>query len=145
MADDAGQVTLIFRSIESRWRDEYLLNLLAAFATSSTFSHVEMAIGDAEGAQHQMSNVLRIYNDRVGVELCQRTGRSPNYKYLQLGCSKRAEQDMLRFALAQRGKPFDMGAMLRSIAWPRKTRNKSFFCAGTLAHNSTLSRVHPCP
>ena len=80
-----------------------------------------------------MSNVLRIYNDRVGVELCQRTGRSPNYKYLQLGCSKRAEQDMLRFALAQRGKPFDMSAMLRSIAWPRATRNKSFFCAELVA------------
>jgi hypothetical protein len=92
-----------------------------------------MAIGDTEGAQQQMSNVLRIYNDRVGVELCQRTGRSPNYKYLQLGCSKRAEQDMLRFALAQRGKPFDMSAMLRSIAWPRTTRNRSFFCAELVA------------
>ena len=63
-----GSVTLIFRRIEKRWRDEYFLNLAAAFATGGDISHVEMAIGNAAGADgHQMSNVLRIFNDNVGV------------------------------------------------------------------------------
>jgi hypothetical protein len=133
MADQSGQVTIILRSIEKRWRDEYLLNLMAAAATKSNFSHVELAIGDEAGQSQQMSNVLRIYNDAVGAELCQRTGKSPNYRYLQIGCSKQAEDRMLRFAREQVGKPFSMTAMLRSVVYPRTTDFRSFFCAELVA------------
>jgi hypothetical protein len=133
MSDESGQVTLILRAIEPRWRNEYLLNLLAAFATKSNFSHIEVAIGDTEGNEHQMTNVLRIYNDKVGVELCQRTGKSPNFKYLQIGCSKSAERAMLKFARLQQGKPFSVSAMARSVLWPRKTTHQSYFCAELVA------------
>jgi hypothetical protein len=68
---------------------------------------------------------------QVGVELAQRTGRSPNFQYLQLGCSKQAERAMLNFAHAQRGKPFSMMAMVRSVVWPRKTNLNNYYCAGT--------------
>jgi len=37
---------------------------------------------------------------------------------------------MLRFAQEQRGKPFSMMAMVRSVVWPRKTNLNSYFCAG---------------
>ena len=126
-----GSVTLIFRQIEPRWRDEYFLNLAAAFATGGDISHVEIAIGNQAGSDgHQMANVLRIYNDAVGVELCQRTGKSPNYRYLQLGCTKQSEQVMLDFARNQIGKPFNSWAMARSIIWPRKSTKRDYFCAG---------------
>ena len=69
-------------------------------------------------------------------ELCQRTGKSPNFKYLQIGCSRASEQAMLRFAMQQQKKPFSMKAMVRSIFWPRKTDYKSYFCAGTPSHNA---------
>ena len=62
---DSGQVTLIFRQLEKKWTDEYALNILAALATNSNFSHVEVAIGDDAGTEGQMSNVLRIFNDAV--------------------------------------------------------------------------------
>jgi hypothetical protein len=129
-----GSVTLIFRRIERRWRDEYLLNLAAAFATGGDISHVEMAIGNEAGADgHQMSNVLRIFNDNVGVELCNRTGKHPNFQYLQIGCTKEAEHKMLEFARAQVGKPFNSWAMARSIIWPRKTNYRDYFCAELVA------------
>lgn len=129
--NQGGSVTLIFRRIERRWRDEYLLNLAAAFATGGDISHVEIAIGNAPGTDgQQMSNVLRIFNDNEGVELCQRTGKSPNFRYLQLGCSKQAESLMLEFAQAQVGKPFNSWAMARSIIWPRETNYRNYFCAG---------------
>lgn len=165
---EGGSVTLIFRQLEKRWSDEHALNIIAAVATNSNFSHVEIAIGDEAGDGGQMNNVLRIFNDaaspphhrtsslsrptrervgpcrglakasiatpstapQVGVELAQRTGKSPNFQYLQLGCSKQAECAMLRFAYEQRGKPFSMWAMVRSVLWPRKTNLSSYFCAG---------------
>ena len=129
-----GSVTLIFRRIEKRWRDEYLLNLAAAFATGGDISHVEIAIGNDPGSDgQQMSNVLRIYNDNTGAELCERTGRSPNYRYLQLGCTKDAEQRILTFAKMQIGKPFNNWAMARSILWPRKSTYRDYFCAELVA------------
>lgn len=39
---------------------------------------------------------------------------------------------MLQFAYEQRGKPFSMAAMFRSVTWPRKTNLRSYFCAGAL-------------
>jgi hypothetical protein len=82
----------------------------------------------------QMTNVCRIFNDNQGVELVQRTGRSPKYTYQSIGCSMRAMQRMLTFAKTQCiGKPFSNVAMARSIVWPRKTNNESFFCAELVA------------
>lgn len=129
-----GSVTLIFRQIERQWRKEHLLNLAAAWFTGGNLSHVEIAIGTRPGSDgQQMSNVLRIYNDKIGVELCERTGRSPNYKYLQIGCSKDAEHKILNFAERQKGKPFNGWAMARSVMWPRKTTQIDYFCAELVA------------
>ena len=64
-AEAPGMVTLIFRNLEKRWRDEHPLNIAAAIATSSNLSHVEIALGDESGANNEMCNVVRIFNDNV--------------------------------------------------------------------------------
>lgn len=48
MSDTGSSITLIFYSIDSNWwrGTEPLLNLIAAAAQLSTFTHVEMAIGE---------------------------------------------------------------------------------------------------
>jgi len=138
MDNKPGSVVLIFRKIESRWRDEHPLNLLAAFATRSQYSHVEISIGDEAGERGEIRNVVRIFNDEIGVEVAQRTGRSPAFHYVQLGCSLASERAMLAFAHEQVGKPFSMRAMMRSIVWPRKTDESSWFCAELVA--ATLQR-----
>jgi len=138
MENKPGSVVLIFRKIESRWRDEHPLNLLAAFATRSQYSHVEISIGDEAGQHGEIRNVLRIFNDEIGVEVAQRTGRSPAFHYVQLGCSLASEHAMMQFAHQQVGKPFSMRAMMRSIVWPRKTDGTSWFCAELVA--ATLQR-----
>lgn len=124
-----GNVTLIFYK-RGNWRTEHPLNTLAAWATRSQFSHVEMAIGEEIGAGGQMCNVLRVFNDDVGTELTQRTGKNPSFIYLQLGCTQMAEMKMLEFAHSQIGKPFSLAGMLRSIVWPRRTSGNSYYCAG---------------
>lgn len=129
MHNQPGSVTLIFRELEKPLRKEHPMNLLAAWATRSRFSHVEIAIGDACGADGQMRNVLRVFNDDIGVELVERTGRNPVYRYIQLGCSKACELKMLHFAKKHVGDPFDMWAMVRSIVWPRRTVGTSWYCA----------------
>lgn len=138
-----GSVVLIFREIEPRWRSEHPLNLLAAFMTNSKFSHVEMAIGDEAGMKGQIRNVVRIFNDNVGVEVAERTGRSPAFQYVQLGCSLASEHAMLRFALDQRGKPFSTVAMARSIVWPRTTMGDSYFCAELVAATLKVGGLLP--
>jgi hypothetical protein len=61
----------------------------------------------------------------------ERTGRNPQYEYIQLGCSKNAERRMLHYARTTcLGRPFSNVGMARSILWPRQTDNSSFFCAG---------------
>ena len=130
MSGGAGSCVLIFRVIEDRWRDEHPLNLLAAWMTRSQFSHVELAIGDYEGEGGEMRNVVRVFNDPIGCEVAERTGRSPAFQYVQLGCSRASERAMLAFAMRQRGKPFSFSAMARSIVWPRATTGESYFCAG---------------
>ena len=125
-------MTLIYYK-RNNWRAEHPLNTLAAWATSSEFSHVEMAIGEECGSSGQMRNVLRVFNDSVGTELAERTGKNPNFVYMQLGCTKPAERAMLSFARQQVGKPFSMSGMFRSIIWPRKTRGDTYFCAGAPA------------
>lgn len=131
--EDSGVVTLIFYKIDKKWWNEPALNLLAAAAQWSKFTHVEVAIGDGAGRKGEMTNVCRVFNDNVGCELAARTGRNPNYSYIQLGCSKAQEQRMLRFAASVVGRPFSSVAMARSIFWPRKTDNTSFFCAELVA------------
>ena len=131
MGDGGSSVTLIFYSIDSNWwrGTEPLLNLIAAAAQFSSFTHVEMAIGETAGACGEMSNVLRVFNDSTGVELTQRTGKNPQYSYVQVGCSKKAENAMLHFARQQIGKPFSSSGMARSLLWPRESDGKSWYGA----------------
>lgn len=68
MSDQGTSVTLIFYKISSQdWWKEPALNLIAAAAQFSTYTHVELSIGEAPGAGGQMANVVRIYNDNAGV------------------------------------------------------------------------------
>lgn len=68
MASDlGGSVTLIFYKIGNNvWR-EPALNVLAAAFQWSNFTHVELAIGNAAGVNGNISNVVRVFNDDVGV------------------------------------------------------------------------------
>lgn len=142
MEPKGSSVTLMFLRVNrDQLHKEPFLNLLAAGgqmlmaggASGSDLTHVEMAIGEDAGASGQMKNVCRIYNDSVGVELCERTGRNPAYSYLSLGCSKLAEERMLHFAKQQKGKPFSNIGMMRSLILPRRSDGTSWFCAELVA------------
>ena len=87
----------------------------------------------APGQRGMMANVARIFNDAQGAEICERTGKNPQYTYLSLGCSKAQEQRMLNFARAQVGKPFSNMGMARSLFFPRTTTLSSFYCAELVA------------
>ena len=64
MSDAGSSVTLIFYAIDrSNITSEPFLNIIAAAAQWSVFTHVEMSIGELPGAHGQMSNVLRVFND----------------------------------------------------------------------------------
>ena len=68
MSDQGTSVTLIFYKISGDgWWREPALNLIAAAAQFSTYTHVEISIGEAPGSGGQMANVVRIYNDAQGV------------------------------------------------------------------------------
>jgi hypothetical protein len=75
--DDSGQVTLIFYKLGSKWWTEPFLNVVAAAAQMSSFTHVEIAIGSEAGSNGEMVNVCRVFNDNCGCELTARTGRNP--------------------------------------------------------------------
>lgn len=62
-----GMATLIFYRMNKDRKKEPLLNRLAALATNSEFTHVEMAIGSELSNQGLMRNVVRIFNDNTGV------------------------------------------------------------------------------
>ena len=79
MSDESGSATLIFYKVGNKWWTEPALNLLAAMAQMSKFTHVEIAIGNAHASNGSMQNVCRVFNDSVGVELTARTGRNPQY------------------------------------------------------------------
>ena len=131
MADGGSSVTLIFYRMQDKWWKEPWLNLVAATCQMSALTHVEIGIGESVGQGGQIANVCRVFNDRIGVEIVERTGKNPQYEYIQLGCSKRAEQRMLHYARTKcLGRPFSNMGMARSILWPRQTDNSSFFCAG---------------
>ena len=80
MADSGTSVTLIFYRVGLEWWREPALNLLAAAAQLSSYTHVEIAIGEHHGQRGMMANVARIFNDAQGVELCERTGRNPQVR-----------------------------------------------------------------
>lgn len=65
--------------------------------------------------------------------MVERTGRNPQYEYLQLGCSRNAAAKMLAYAKRCVGKPFSNVGMARSLFWPRQTDSTSFFCAELVA------------
>ena len=69
MSDAGSSVTLIFYKIGDDWYrgGEPLLNLIAAAAQGSVFTHIEIAIGETPGDGGRMSNVLRVFNDSIGV------------------------------------------------------------------------------
>lgn len=90
MVDEGGSVTLVFYKVGTGidLLKEPFLNLVAAAAQRSSFSHVEIAIGKTRqslctprilisarmpfagsdaGNMGQISNVCRIFNDDVGV------------------------------------------------------------------------------
>jgi len=79
MSDAGSSITLVFYKLNSEWWKEASLNLLAAAAQFSPFTHVEIAIGNESGHGGMMTNVARVFNDAIGVELTQRTGRNPSY------------------------------------------------------------------
>jgi uncharacterized membrane protein YgcG len=144
--DSGSSVTLIYYRIGEKWWKEPFLNVVAAAAQMSSLTHVEIALGEEVGTNGMMTNVCRVFNDKVGVELVERTGRSPHYVYQSLGCSKAAVNRMLRYAKTQCvGKPFSNTGMARSLLWPRQTDGTSFFCAGTrpsaLAASATIACV----
>ncbi len=128
MSNQAGKVTLVFARVRDDWTRETDNNLLDAAATGSKLTHTEIAIGERLDARG-MANVMRIYNDPVGVELVSRTGLNPLNQYIEIGCSKAAEERMLQFGKAVVGRPFSNFGMVRSVIWPRSTDHKTFFCA----------------
>ena len=132
-AGGGTSVTLVLYQVGDKWWEEPALNLVAALAQWSSYTHVEIAIGEDPGARGMMSNVARVFNDAVGVELTERTGKNPAYTYLSIGCSKAAEQRMLAFARAQVGKKFSNAGMARSLVWPRQTDGSTWFCAELVA------------
>ena len=77
MSGDGTSVTLIFYRVGAEWWKEPALNLIAAVAQFSSYTHVEIAIGEVAGHNGMMANVARIFNDAIGVEICERTGRNP--------------------------------------------------------------------
>ena len=135
MATPSGgsSVTLVFYRVGEKWWKEPALNLVAAVCQWSPYTHVEIAIGEAPGENGMMANVARVFNDAVGVELIQRTGKNPAYTYFSLGCSHTAEQAMLQFAAQQVGKPFSNLGMARSLVLPRMSDHSSWFCAELVA------------
>ena len=112
---------------------EPLLNRLAAYATNSEFTHVEIAIGEELSQSGLMRNVVRIFNDVQGVEVTERTGINPHFSYMSMACTAHAEMMMLSFARKQIGKPFSMIGMIRSVLWPRETQGNSWYCAELVA------------
>jgi hypothetical protein len=67
MSEEGGSATLVFYKIGSGINilREPFLNVVAAAAQMSSFTHVEIAIGSESGNLGQMCNVCRIFNDDV--------------------------------------------------------------------------------
>ena len=65
--DEGSSVTLVFYRVGSKWYKEPMLNILAAACQMSTFTHVEIALGEEPGQGGMMKNVCRVFNDKIGV------------------------------------------------------------------------------
>ena len=65
MSDEGSCVTLIFYRINPKWWKEPALNLLAAAAQRSAYTHVELAIGEDALDDGSMTNVVRIFVRRA--------------------------------------------------------------------------------
>ena len=59
---DGTSVTLVFYRVGAQWWKEPALNLIAAAAQRSAYTHVEIAIGEDPGHGGQMANVARVFN-----------------------------------------------------------------------------------
>ena len=66
MSDEGTSVTLIFYRIGEQFWKEPLLNIVAAAAQMSPFTHVEIALGEDPGHAGSMTNVARVFNDAIG-------------------------------------------------------------------------------
>lgn len=76
MEDGGSSVTLVFYRVGAQWYREPLLNIVAAAAQMSTFTHCEIAIGEEPGERGMMKNVCRVFNDKVlATPLTSRVGR----------------------------------------------------------------------
>ena len=75
-SDNGSSVTLIYYRIGDDWTKEPFLNVVAAMAQSSRLTHVEIAIGEDVGTNGMMTNVCRIFNDKVGAVSVARSNRS---------------------------------------------------------------------
>ena len=62
MTDAGTSATLIFYRVGERWWKEPALNLIAAAAQRSAYTHVEIAVGECAGQGGQMANVARVFN-----------------------------------------------------------------------------------
>ena len=62
---EAGNVTLIFYRVGKQWWREPALNLIAAAAQRSSYTHVELAIGSDSLDNGEMTNVVRIFVRRA--------------------------------------------------------------------------------
>lgn len=100
MSDQGTSVTLIFYKVGPDWWREPALNLIAAAAQFSSYTHVELAVGETAGSNGQMANVVRIFNDPHGVELCERTGRNPQVRLLPLILSRPSVLALFLFGVA---------------------------------------------
>jgi hypothetical protein len=77
MADAGTSVTLVFYRVGEKWWREPALNLIAAAAQRSSYTHVEIAIGECAGSGGQMANVARVFNGaRRGAPGCTRRAQT---------------------------------------------------------------------
>lgn len=92
MASDlGGSVTLIFYKIGDNIWKEPALNVLAAACQWSSFTHVELAIGNAAGVNGNISNVVRVFNDNVGVVNALRNSNKSDLSNASIrACAERA-------------------------------------------------------
>lgn len=67
MSNEGSSATLIFYKVDREWWKEPALNLIAAAAQLSSFTHVELALGEESGTNGSMASVLRVFNDASGV------------------------------------------------------------------------------
>ena len=76
MAEVGSSVTLIFYKLRPDWWSEAGLNLIAAMAQMSSFTHVEVALGQKQDRGYHEKCVQSVQRF-VGAEVTSRTGKNP--------------------------------------------------------------------